>query len=246
MVAVTSGDRGIRMDGLPRSKGGSTIWIAGGTGKRDTTFSKFKFWNFAKWSSYQVLTLWNMHWYCPRKFAFANGHTVMNIPDPIRTRQSSITRPGQYWGGGPPGKPFGCRWLFMCSFAFRFRSQLRSNYLGLHLNWMCLIIRSTRSISLADINSKFMFWNFAMWNNYRVLTLWYMHWYRARKIAFANGHTVMNIPDPIRTRQSSITRPGQYWGGGPPGKPFGCRWLFMCAFAFRFRLRKNKTQSQLL
>ena len=43
---------------------------------------------------------------------FANGHTSSNIPDPIRTRKSSGERPGQYWGGGPPGKPLGCCWLF--------------------------------------------------------------------------------------------------------------------------------------
>ena len=52
-----------------------------------------------------------------------------------------------------------------------------------------------------------------------------------RECNVANGHTVMNTPDPIRTRQLSITRPGQYWGGGPPGKPFGCRWLFNTYFA---------------
>ena len=38
-----------------------------------------------------------------------NGHTASNTPDPIRTRKLSGARPGQYWGGGPPGKPFGCR-----------------------------------------------------------------------------------------------------------------------------------------
>ena len=45
-------------------------------------------------------------------YPFASGHTVSNIPDPIRTRKLIGRRPGQYWGGGPPGKPFGCRWLF--------------------------------------------------------------------------------------------------------------------------------------
>ena len=43
---------------------------------------------------------------------FANGHTSSNTPDPIRTRKLSRERPGQYWGGGPPGKPLGCCWLF--------------------------------------------------------------------------------------------------------------------------------------
>ena len=48
-----------------------------------------------------------------------------------------------------------------------------------------------------------------------------------KTIVFANGHTMMNTPDPIRTRKLNTIRPGQYWGGGPPGKPFGCRWLFL-------------------
>ena len=43
---------------------------------------------------------------------FASGHTASNTPDPIRTRKLSCARPGQYWGGGPPGKPLGCCWLF--------------------------------------------------------------------------------------------------------------------------------------
>ena len=47
---------------------------------------------------------------------------------------------------------------------------------------------------------------------------------------FASGHTALNTPDPIRTRKLSSARPGQYWGGGPPGKPLGCCWLFwVCA-----------------
>ena len=45
-------------------------------------------------------------------------------------------------------------------------------------------------------------------------------------LVFANGHTSSNTPDPIRTRKLSGERPGQYWGGGPPGKPLGCCWLF--------------------
>ena len=52
---------------------------------------------------------------------------------------------------------------------------------------------------------------------------------------FASGHTMLNTPDPIRTRKLSGIRPGQYWGGGPPGKPFGCCWLFyIYVFAFRY------------
>ena len=46
---------------------------------------------------------------------FANGHTSSSAPDPIRTRKLSGERPGQYWGGGPPGKPLGCCWLFAFS-----------------------------------------------------------------------------------------------------------------------------------
>ena len=44
---------------------------------------------------------------------FANDHASSNIPDPTRTRNSSGERPGQYWGGGPPGKLLGCCWLFV-------------------------------------------------------------------------------------------------------------------------------------
>ena len=43
---------------------------------------------------------------------FVSGHTASKTPDPIRTRKLSCARPGQYWGGGPPGKPLGCCWLF--------------------------------------------------------------------------------------------------------------------------------------
>ena len=49
-------------------------------------------------------------------------------------------------------------------------------------------------------------------------------------VVFANGHTSSNTPDPIRTRKLSGERPGQYWGGGPPGKPLGCCWLFIFVF----------------
>ena len=48
-------------------------------------------------------------------------------------------------------------------------------------------------------------------------------------LSFASGHTSSNTPGPIRTRTLSGERPGQYWGGGPPGKPFGCCWLLFCA-----------------
>ena len=40
-------------------------------------------------------------------YVVASGHTLWRTPDPIRTRKISHRRPGQYWGGGPPGKPLG-------------------------------------------------------------------------------------------------------------------------------------------
>ena len=80
---------------------------------------------------------------------------------------------------------------------------------------------------------------------------------RFLEVDFANGHTSSNTPDPIRTRKLSGERPGQYWGGGPPGKPLGCCWLFVCAssslrFEFKIgtrtkrRLRERITSTQTL
>jgi hypothetical protein len=46
---------------------------------------------------------------------FASGHTATNTPDLFRTPKLTVAGPGQYWGGGPPGKPFGCCWLFCFS-----------------------------------------------------------------------------------------------------------------------------------
>ena len=45
-------------------------------------------------------------------------------------------------------------------------------------------------------------------------------------IAFADGHTASNAPDLFRPPKLSGAGPGQYWGGGPPGKTFGCCQLF--------------------
>ena len=56
---------------------------------------------------------------------------------------------------------------------------------------------------------------------------------------FASGHTASNTPDPIRTRKLSGARPGQYWGGGPPGKPFGCCWLFLSENVAAFDISRN-------
>jgi hypothetical protein len=55
----------------------------------------------------------------PKSFTFASGHTATNTPDLFRTPKLTVAGPGQYWGGGPPGKSFGCCWLFsrrLCSF----------------------------------------------------------------------------------------------------------------------------------
>lgn len=41
-------------------------------------------------------------------------------------------------------------------------------------------------------------------------------------IEVASGHTATNTPDLFRTPKLTVAGPGQYWGGGPPGKPFGC------------------------
>ena len=60
----------------------------------------------------------------------------------------------------------------------------------------------------------------------------------------AGGHTATNPPDLFRTPKLTVAGPGQYWGGGPPGKPFGCCQLFAFrGFAhlkkFRFLLKKS-------
>ena len=44
---------------------------------------------------------------------FADGHTVSNAPDLFRPPKLSNTGPGQYRGGGPPGKSSGCCQLCM-------------------------------------------------------------------------------------------------------------------------------------
>ena len=53
------------------------------------------------------------------------------------------------------------------------------------------------------------------------------------EVFLASGHTASNAPDLFRTPKLSGAGPGQYRGGGPPGKPLGCCWLFFskpCAF----------------
>ena len=44
----------------------------------------------------------------PANKLFASGHTATNTPDLFRTPKLTVAGPGQYWGGGPPGKPLGC------------------------------------------------------------------------------------------------------------------------------------------
>ena len=46
---------------------------------------------------------------------------------------------------------------------------------------------------------------------------------------FADGHTASNAPDLFRPPKLSGAGPGQYWGGGPPGKSLGCCQLFNLA-----------------
>ena len=46
----------------------------------------------------------------------ADGHTASNTPDLFRPPKLSGAGPGQYWGGGPPGKTSGCCQLFVVHF----------------------------------------------------------------------------------------------------------------------------------
>ena len=48
----------------------------------------------------------------PRTPISADGHTASNAPDLFRPPKLSGAGPGQYWGGGPPGKSLGCCRLF--------------------------------------------------------------------------------------------------------------------------------------
>ena len=45
----------------------------------------------------------------------ADGHTASNAPDLFRPPKLSGAGPGQYWGGGPPGKTLGCCQLLVAS-----------------------------------------------------------------------------------------------------------------------------------
>ena len=62
-------------------------------------------------------------------------------------------------------------------------------------------------------------------------------------LIFAGGHTATNTPDLFRTPKLTVAGPGQYWGGGPPGKSFGCCRLFVQS-SQSFCERDNKRVSQ--
>ena len=52
--------------------------------------------------------------------------------------------------------------------------------------------------------------------------------------AVADGHTASNAPDLFRPPKLSGAGPGQYWGGGPPGKTSGCCQLFVKPLSLSF------------
>ena len=52
-------------------------------------------------------------------------------------------------------------------------------------------------------------------------------WQRLECSMFADGHTASNAPDLFRPPKLSGAGPGQYWGGGPPGKTLGCCQLLL-------------------
>ena len=64
-------------------------------------------------------------------------------------------------------------------------------------------------------------------------------------IRFADGHTASNAPDLFRPPKLSGAGPGQYWGGGPPGKTLGCCQLLM-ARARPVHQRSNGNSTNLL
>ena len=51
-----------------------------------------------------------------------------------------------------------------------------------------------------------------------------------KAVIFASGRTATNVAGPR-----------QYWGGGSPGKPFGCCWLFVAVAESRFMPDKEKS-----
>ena len=52
---------------------------------------------------------------CAGANVHADGHTASNAPDLFRPPKLSGAGPGQYWGGGPPGKTLGCCQLLACT-----------------------------------------------------------------------------------------------------------------------------------
>ena len=82
--------------------------------------------------------------FVPRRYAlslFADGHTVSNAPDLFRPPKLSGTGPGQYWGGGPPGKPLGCCQLFQPG---------EINSINLAVSWHGRVHKLTASYAVLD------------------------------------------------------------------------------------------------
>jgi hypothetical protein len=125
---------------------------------------------------------------------FADGHTASNAPDLFRPPKLSGAGPGQYWGGGPPGKTLGC-----CQ----------------------LLLRSRRPCAWVRIQAHANSWTRPPCHKLQLhLFAWWRHF-------LADGHTASNAPDLFRPPKLSGAGPGQYWGGGPPGKTLGCCQLFI-------------------
>ena len=63
---------------------------------------------------------------CAGANVHADGHTASNAPDLFRPPKLSGAGPGQYWGGGPPGKTLGCCQLLLSAFDGRRAGQAAS------------------------------------------------------------------------------------------------------------------------
>ena len=108
---------------------------------------------------------------------------------------------------------------------------------------MLIATWSSWSPSSDDDHSQFAMWLISFSNSKRKSGYHLVD--ESLPLAFANGHTSSNTPDPIRTRKLSGERPGQYWGGGPPGKPLGCCWLFWSIVFFDFLSFQNGCSNML-
>ena len=67
---------------------------------------------------------------------FADGHTASNAPDLFRPPKLSGAGPGQYWGGGPPGKPLGCCQLLLFPLCLRVSVCVQSCVLTWDRTWV--------------------------------------------------------------------------------------------------------------